>query len=154
MKRVMVEQLRDELRTMADRCENASLRRVLESCVQPIRDGFASNFAAQEGSDGSPWPPRKPRPDDDGHPLLIETGALMGGTQGGAGKVERVDDRLLELGVDKGVKQGGLPGAAVHNFGYPANNIPQREYLYASSSTLDRCQAIIADGAYTVFFVF
>jgi hypothetical protein len=136
---------------MLQRMQQAPLTDVLQACVQPVRDGFAGNFQAQAGSDGAGWPARK---DKLPHPLLQESLALLGATQGGAGKAEHVEPRKLQVGVNKGVKQGGIPGAAVHNFGYPARNIPQREFVYASETTLDQCQAIIADGAYSVFFCF
>jgi hypothetical protein len=155
MKTIRVENLRAELAEMGRRVHGASLVEPLGQCVQPIRDGFASNFGAAAGSTGAAWPPRKPRPHDDGHPLLIEKiGALLGATQGGQGGITRVDDRLLALGVDKGVKAGGIPGAGAHNWGYPPNNLPQREFLYASTTVLDACLEIVADGSYSQFFVF
>jgi hypothetical protein len=150
-KQVLVENLRGECEAMLERMQQAPLTEVLQACVQPVRDGFAGNFQTQAGSDGAKWPARK---DKLPHPLLQESGSLLGATQGGAGKAEHVESRKLQVGVNKGVKLGGLPGAAVHNFGYPARNIPQREFVYASETTLDQCQAIIADGAYSVFFVF
>lgn len=151
MKTILVENLAAELAEMAARMESASLAEPLRDCVQPVRDGFSQNFSAAASSTNSPWPPRK---DDKPHPLLIETGALLGATQGQSGAAEHISDRTLQLGVDKSVDQGGIPGAAVHNFGYPPRNIPQREYLYANETTLDICQEIIGDGAYTEFFVF
>ncbi len=37
-------------------------------------------------------------------------------------------DSLL-VGVDKSGGIGGIPGAGVHNYGYPEKNIAQREFL-------------------------
>jgi len=154
MKQIPLQNLRAELAEMGRRLHGASLAESLGQCVQPIRDGFASNFGAAAGSTGVAWPPRKPRKNDDGHPLLIETGALLGATQGGQGGITRVEERRLALGVDKGVQAGGIPGAGAHNWGNPANNLPQREFLYASTGVLDACLEIVADGAYSQFFVF
>jgi hypothetical protein len=66
--------------------------------------------------------------------------------------VSDVGPRELATGVNKGVREGGIPGAAVHKFGYPARNIPQREYLYASAATLDDAADALADGALTAIF--
>ena len=169
MRTIAVEDLRTELGRMADRIENAGLADVLRDCAEPLRRGFGENFEAAEDQGGASWPPRKLDPLHPGsqergsnplapprtHPLLRETGALWAAATGhGAGAVERAEDRVLEVGIDKSVQLGGIPGAAVHNFGYAPFQIPAREYLYASDDTLDECQEIVADGAYTVFFVF
>jgi hypothetical protein len=150
-KQIRVEDLREECREIVRRLENEPLGRPLDACVQPVRDGFASNFAAQSGSDGAKWPERTTGGD---HPLLIESGALLGAVQGGQGGITRNQDRQLALGVEKLDGIGGLPGAGVHNFGYPYNNIPQREFLYATEDVLAKCDEIIADGAVSEIFVF
>jgi phage gpG-like protein len=152
MKEVRAEDMPQEMAEMAQRLIGESLEGCLRDEVLPtIREGFRENFARAAGPTGSQWPARK---DKKGHPLLQETGALLGATQGAAGQVAEVSERFLGVGVDKGVDLGGIPGAAVHNFSYPARNIPQREYLYASEDTLDRATELLADGAYTTIFVF
>lgn len=152
MKQVAVEDIAAEIDQMAARMESESLDGPLNALLPILRDGFAGNFQRQEDSRGGGWPDRQ---DNLPHPLLTETGALWGATTGnGAGSVEHVSARELATGVDKGVDAGGIPGAAVHNFGYPPLNIPQREYLYASTDTLDECVESLADGALTVVFVF
>ena len=153
MRAIDVEDLEAELGDMARQFESASLEEPLRESVLPIiREGFAENFTAAVGSEGGAWPARKPPRygKDDGHPLLQDTLALFEATQGGAGGVAEVAGRDLSVGVDTGVKQGGIPGAAVHNFGY--GPIPQREFLYASDDTLDRASAALAEGAFTVLF--
>ena len=149
---IELSQLADELDEISRRLESASLESVLRDDVLPvIADGFQNNFAAASGPFSS-WPPRK---DSKPHPLLNETGALLSATQPGQkGNVTNIGPRDLETGVDKSVRDGGIPGAAVHNFGYPPRNIPQREYLYASSDTLDLACDKLADGAVSVIFVF
>jgi phage gpG-like protein len=120
----------------------------LEACKPVVLEGIAKNFDTASTSAGSKWPPRKPNPNDDGHPLLQETRALKAAATGqGEGKVGRIEDNTLILGVDKGVKSGGIPGAAVHQFGYPPRNIAQREYLGFSEAVLDECENIAADHA-------
>ena len=109
-----------------------------------IRRGIADNFSMEQTADGIGWPARKRI--GDGHPLLDDTGALKAASLGeGPGAVERIVDGCeLQLGVEK-IDLGGLPGAAVHQFGYPDKNIPQREYLAMSEATIDETVEAIAD---------
>jgi len=114
-----------------------------------IRRGIADNFSMEQTADGIGWPARKRI--GDGHPLLEEltgpgAGALKAAALGeGPGAVERIVDGCeLQLGVEK-IDLGGLPGAAVHQFGYPDKNIPQREYLAMSEATIDETIEAMAD---------
>lgn len=92
--------------------------------LQSHRDAFTSSV----GPDGQAWPPRVDP--GDGHPLLVESGALMqAATGGGVGHVYRSSPREMEAGVDKGVQEGGIPGAAAHNWGFAPRGLPQREWL-------------------------
>ncbi len=117
-----------------------------------IQEGLAENFSSESGADGTIWPDRKGE-DELGHPILIETGALLAAATGtGAGSIHRVaNGRTLEVGVDKSTKIGGVPGAGVHNFGHPPFNIPynnpggNREWCYASSATADKAVVVLAD---------
>ncbi len=85
---------------------------------QSVRD----NFTSSASPDGSDWPPRKRI--GDGHPLLIDTGALLqAATDGGSGHIERLEPR----GLVKGVQGGVVPYAAVHNYGGLV--MPQREFM-------------------------
>lgn len=108
-----------------------------ESCVAKLEEGFTDNFARQASASGEAWPPRK-NPKGK-HPLLILTGALVRsvGTQA-PGHVERVGDRVLELGTN-------LVYAATHEFGSPSRNIPARPYLSVTDDILDACEAAIAE---------
>jgi hypothetical protein len=95
---------------------------------------------------GSAWPPRKDP--GDGHPLLIETGALQAAATGKhAASVHRIVDRTeLQLGVDPGASnEGGIPWAVTHQEGNPAVNIAQREFAGISDETADKCAEIVAD---------
>lgn len=137
---------------MARRLREEPLDETFRAMLSPLRQGFANNFERRVGSTGMAWPPRKDSLD---HPLLILSGALLAAVTGtGAGSIEVIEARELRVGVDKSVDIGGIPGAAVHNFGFPDRNIPQREYLYASADTLDQCAAVLVEGAYITVFVF
>lgn len=150
MREIPIDQLDTELAEMSRRLQAVSLKTALENVAAILGESFQQNFSKKQGSTGSAWPARK---DKKTHPLLQETGALLGATQtGGPGHVEQIGERDLAIGVNKGVKLGGIPGAAVHNFGYPDRNIPQREFLYASETTLDRAAAVLADGALETIF--
>lgn len=109
-----------------------------------IRQGIMDNFAKEQTADGVAWPPRKRI--GDGHPLLQDTLALRNAAIGeGPGTVERlVDGCELQLGVEK-IDLGGLPGAAVHQYGYSKKNIPQREYLAMSEETIEETMEAAAD---------
>lgn len=168
----MIKQTADEfiadLKAIAPRFGDG-LPRALEECRPKLLEAFNENFASQSSA-GQAWPPRK----DQGfsHPLLNLSGSLRAAATGqGAGHVERItqegDVHVLELGVDKTAGGGGIPGAAVHNYGATIRpvkaqylswvdsaggrrfakqvTIPQREYLVASDETLDQCGEIMAD---------
>jgi hypothetical protein len=137
---------------VCDKLQSADLGASMNECLPLLSEGFARNFLNQAGSTGGGWPARKRV--GDGHELLNETGALAGATQvGGSGNVSETTGRTLAIGVDKSVRDGGIPGAAAHNFGYPDKNIPpQREFLYADDETLDRMAETIADGALEAVF--
>lgn len=130
------------------------LEHPIAACKDRVMEGFYDNFQNERTPGAGRWPKRKrPKPD---HPLLQKTGALMRAVIGaGAGHVERITSldgiAQLEIGVDKGVNQGGLPGAAVHNFGYPKKNIPQREYLALNNEAVKDCAGIMADVMVRVF---
>ncbi len=152
MKTIYADDIAAEMREIARRLTSETLAGPLAELVPILRAGFARNFQQQVDSQGGGWPARQ---DNEPHPLLNETGSLLDAAAGdGPGAVDQVEDRALAVGVDKGTDLGGIPGAAVHNFGFPPMHIPQREYLYASEDTLDECCESLADGAYTIVFVF
>lgn len=135
---------------MAARLMQASLSEPLRACLPLLRAGFGQNIERQQDSMGGAWPDRK---DSQPHPLLRETGALWAAASGnGPGSSEEVGARELTIIVDKSIDLGGLPGAAVHNFGYPAGNVPQREYLYAGEETLDRCGEALGESVLAIVF--
>ena len=132
-----------DLANIRDAMEDAPLEQAMQSCTQRVLESFDENFQKSANPDGVPWPPRKR---GGSWPLLIKTGALHAAATGThPASIKRIADRDLAVGVDKSVKDGGIPGAAVHNFGYPPRNIPQREYLRPRSDALEDCGEIIAD---------
>lgn len=110
---------------------------VKEEVRQSVRDAFTSSASPVGGWD---WPARKPRKDDDGHPLLIDTGVLLqAATGGGSGHIEDHGMDSLEFGVDG----QAIPYAAVHNRG--SEIMPQREYMGIKPEHQDNIDGIIAD---------
>lgn len=97
----------DRLRKIANNIETIPWLTIGEL----VRDSVHTNFDAQ----GRPvrWPGRK---DTKSHPLLQKSGRLKNSIY-----VEEIKD-----GVQVGSR---VPYQAVHNFGYPPRNIPQRKYL-------------------------
>ena len=124
--------------------QNPDLAEAFRDWRQVVLDSIDQNFLTASGPDGATWPPRAHA--GDGHPLLIETGSLrIAATGRGPGHVTFWHPLEFSIGIDKNVQLGGIPGAAVHNFGYPPFNIPQREYLAPTEGALDVCEQIIAD---------
>lgn len=162
MKHILAGDLPAELGEMHRRLVETDLDDPLLACAPVLQAGFGENFDRASSPDGTVWPARKSNRSrrtptgalDEG--LLDDTGALKAAATGeGAGGVVRVDGgRTLLVGVDKSVDLGGLGGAAVHNFGYSPQNIPQREYLAVSPGVLDACVDTFIDGAATIVFVF
>jgi hypothetical protein len=132
-----------------------AMRTMAEPCYVDIRD----NFLGAHDPDGSDWPTRKdPKPavgwprggaqsTPAMHPLLIDTGALSeaAGTPDAPGSICEVSDATLMIGVNKDGGEGGIPGAAVHNYGYFEKNIAQREYLGIREETAEICDGILLD---------
>lgn len=118
---------------------------ILEAGRPIIAQGTREVFEGAHTPDGQAWPARKDP--GDGHPLLIETGALLDAAAGeGPGHVDRIENgNTLVVGVDKGVDLGGIPGAAVHNWGFPPRNIAQREWAGFSEETQDKLTEQAAD---------
>lgn len=105
-----------------------------------VEAGIIDNFRASRGPDGTGWPPRKMT--GDGHPLLIDTQALVGAAGGNAGgHVARIADRTLDVGVDL----AAVPYARVHNRGWRERNIPQREFLGVTEQIEQQIEELIAD---------
>lgn len=123
---------------------HAPLDDAMGQCTDTILKSIGENFDASATPEGAAWPPRKR---GGSWPLLIKTGALKAAATGkhASASIKRVASRDLEVGINKEVRDGGIPGAAVHNFGYPPKNIPRREYHRPRSDALDRCEQLIAD---------
>ena len=141
MRRIYAEDMPGEMATIAAAFASGPLEESLGAVGIVIQEGLAENFSRQADSGGSQWVDRVNESDIQ-HPMLIETGSLLAAATGtGPGSIRRVvGGRAVEVGVDKSVELGGIPGAAVHNFGHTFDTftVPQREWLYASSETLDK----------------
>ena len=115
-------------------------------CRPLVLENIVDNFVHAQSPDGIAWPERKRI--GDGHPLLVEThtadaGSLFNAATGkGRGHIDRIEENVLVIGVDKSVKGGGIPGAGVHNYGFPAK---QREFLGIGQETTDECVELFAD---------
>jgi len=130
----------DAMIAMAQRLESAPLDDALAQCAEELQEGFADNFQRAADSAGGAWPQRKdPTPT---HPLLQLTGALLESTQT---DTPSIAGRMLQVGVDPSSGAGGVPFAAVHQFGSSSRNIAQREFIYATDDVLDACAEIIGD---------
>ena len=121
------------------------LTRPLGECREAVRESIRENFANQSAPDGTAWQPRKPNPDDDGHPLLDDTGFLKAAALGlGPGGFDDLSSKEMQIGIDKSVNLGGIPGAQAHDRGNPSTNLPQREFFNPSAERLDECGEILA----------
>lgn len=124
----------------------------LDAIYPEVQAGIAENFDAATSPTGTKWPERADHNSKNpkSHPLLDDTGALRDAATGvGPGVILRKeeDGTVLVVGVDKSVNQGGIPGAGVHNFGFPDKNIPQREFLGVTEAAMDRVEQAAADWA-------
>lgn len=118
----------------------------LRECKTIVRESIKGNFDGTTAPDGGAWPARKPRPDDDGHPLLNDTGFLKAAALGlGPGGFEDVNAREMLIGIDTTVDEGGIPGANAHDHGLPERNLPERHFFAATEVALDQCGEVIGD---------
>lgn len=132
-----------EIDVVRGQLDSASLREELELCRALINKDIEDNFWNSQTPDGDPWPPRKPNPHDDGHPLLILSMTLFMAAVGqGPGAIQAVEDRRLVMSIDLGI----VPYARAQDRGYPPNNLPARNYFGARQATLERCRRIIMKG--------
>lgn len=128
-----------EMAVLADGLESAPLTEAMTKCAVVMKQSVRDNFTSSASPDGSDWPPRKHI--GDGHPLLIDTGAMLqAATGGGAGAIEIIQDREVAVGVDGRI----IPYASIHNFG--AGSMPQREFAGLRPEHEDVCNEIVADG--------
>jgi phage gpG-like protein len=151
MNPVPVAELRSEMIRLTSRLQNASLEGPLYAMLPSLRGGFLDNFNNAVGADGATWQKRKR--EGDGHPLLVESSALLQAVMGGDGSVTTIAARELQTGVNASSGgDGGVPFAGLHNAGNPATNLPQREFMYASEETLDRMVEVFADETLNTIF--
>jgi len=125
---------------VADAFESDPMNTVIEESYQAILQNIRDNFTSSVTPGGDPWPERKI--EGDGHPLLMDTGALLqAATGGGAGHIVVLEPRALEFGVSADT----IPYAASHEFGYMERNLPARSYLGAGKETLAEIGEEMAD---------
>jgi phage gpG-like protein len=148
MNPIPIEQLGSELDRLTRELETAPLEGPLREMLPSLRGGFLDNFNNACGADGATWPARKR--EGDGHPLLVDTSALLQAVMGGGSNVTIIAARELQTGVDQSGTDGGVPFAGLHNAG--GGNMPQREFLYASEDTLDRMVGVFADEVLKTIF--
>ena len=132
-----IDDLARDLDAVGDALESGSFQEILRGPIRGVvLAAVGENFASSRGPDGEAWPARQKI--GDGHPLLIESGALMGGATGqGAGHTTEADDRELTVAVE-------LVHAATHEYGRPGANIPARPYMGVADSKFETVDAMIA----------
>jgi phage gpG-like protein len=132
------DEARAEMAALADGLESHPLTPAMEECAGLMKQSVRDNFTGSATPDGDDWPARKDP--GDGHPLLIDSGALLqAAVGGGAGHIEQVGDREVAIGVDGSV----IPYAATHNFG--RGPIPQREFAGLTIEHEEDCEFVIED---------
>lgn len=131
------------------RFEQLPFEEPFKECAQELRQGMAENFAAKTDAQGNAWPPRQDQ--GDGHPLLIDTGALLlaAASQGSGDHIEKVSGDELMIGVTREIQ--GIPKAAAINFGLEKRNLPSRQFIYGRGDRVDNCGEILADFALEAF---
>ena len=119
-------------------------RKPLKACRVLMLSGIKKCFAAQTTPDGVPWPKLKPgtirgrRKGGAGAKALRDTDILYNSMTGGGG---RGVIRILKPG--KVVVGSNLEYAAVHNYGYPAGNIPARTYCGHRPENIPKYEKIL-----------
>lgn len=140
MPTILAENAEQDFARYAERITHAHFVQPVGEMLQVAKQGVRDNFTSSADPDNQNWLPRKR--EGDGHPLLIDTGALLqAATGGGAGAIERIGRDGGEIGVDTGVIQY----AAVHNFGSESRNIPAREFMGVRAERADEMGEILAD---------
>lgn len=117
----------------------------LEACKPVAYQAVRDNFTSSATPDNNDWPARKIL--GDGHPLLIETGAMLqaatGAGPGAESEIGRdgMGGHELAIGIDSDV----IPYWKTHQYGDPSRNIPQREFGGMHEVAIDEAENIIAD---------
>jgi len=133
-----------DARSIAGQLRAMPLGGALRDCVTIVRDSIGENFESASAPDGPAWPPRKPNPNDDGHPLLDDTGFLKAAALGvGPGAITDVQAREAAIAIDESVDLGGIKAAAIHNEGL--GNMPEREFYAPTEEALDECEDVIGE---------
>lgn len=132
----------DELLT---RLANLPLQAELGESRRLMLQSFRDNFTSSATADGQNWPERK-NPGD-GHPLLMDTGALLqAAVGGGVGHESLLSDRELSLGIDSDVRQGGIPAAVALDQGN--ERMPARRFYDVKLEHIEQIDRVLIDGIY------
>lgn len=124
--------------------------KAMESASKIVNQAVRDNFTSSASPDGSNWPERKHA--GDGHPLLIESGALLqAAVDQGSGHIERFEP----FGLVKGVQGETVPYAATQNYGRDWGRgapIPAREFMGIDERGADAVAELLGDFVMTEIF--
>lgn len=124
--------------------------RAMEKATDIVNQSVRDNFNSAATPAGANWPARKHT--GDGHPLLMESGALLqAATDGGSGHIEKVGPFELT----KGVQGGEVPYAATQNYGRDwgrGSPIPAREFMGLDDKGADAVADLLGDFVMTEIF--
>lgn len=145
MREIPVEQIEQHCAELVAGLASGDFSTGLRDKVRPIMlQAVRDNFTSSATPEGVSWPARKVI--GDGHPLLMDTGALLQASTGsGTGHVTVIERDAVEVGTDGTSGTGGNPYAAVHNRGGIKVPVPQREFMGASEKRLREIDEQIAD---------
>jgi phage gpG-like protein len=136
---ILAENISDELSRMAQRLESFDFSPVWNEMLDPLHEGFSSNFDQTRGPDGI-WPPHAPYTIllHGPHPLLILTGAMKRSvTQSGSeGRIEELMRNEAKIGTS-------FFYAPYQQFG--TRKIPARPFLWLEGSYVERLTNQLAD---------
>lgn len=142
---MLIEQLPNHLRGVSGQLEDILIN-VLQDAYEIVLSDTEANFATSSDPRGNAWVPRKVV--GDGHPLLIDSGALKGAALGGAGHKQTLGDGELIVGIDLNV----VPYARRHNLGDVGGSpMPQREFLGLREEGKNRVAEALLEQALPAF---
>lgn len=137
---ITAEQLTDQIQRSEQVLATADLSSFLHDVARPlVLQSVRDHFNSSVSPGGQQWTPRKEI--GDGHPLLMESGALLqAATGGGPGHISRIAPREMAVGVEPSIEY-----AAIHNYGGVTRPMPQREYMGADDATEEAIGEELAD---------
>lgn len=135
-----VDELPQHLEKVGVRLHQIPGEQPMQAVYRRIVQGIRDNFTSSVSPDGLQWPPRKHK--GDGHPLLIDTGAMLqAATGGGAGHFKEIADTHVKVGI----RGNRVKYAEFHETG--TRYMPRRPYMGAQETVLEQIEnAIATDG--------